>query len=404
MTPRERIGVSLQGPHYNPLGPMGPNILFDGARDAHNIGFRTLKIAMHSQVVNPDWLFYRIPAAELARAKTVADIARFDVFRRTLALPFKTFFITLGVLGEGDVWNSLATQSKPGQPRPVDRPLTESAKANVYRQIHELARHLLTTHRGSGKVFVLQSPETDWRVLPYTDEKLEPSDIALANAHLYLRLCQRAVDDARREAKAEGVYLYHCVEVNMVKKAMAGRPTVANVILPRLDCDLVGYSSYETSAPADGSFVRAIQYLRAIARPSSAFGRNQVFISEIGVAERARPVVAEARLRSWVSRAATLRVPWVLQWTLYDNESIKTINGKLVVIYNATEADCNGLWVRKPDGSFGRFFRGYRPYLTDDPGEARADRGRRVRGAGLSPAARPRARPARRRARRPVLR
>ncbi len=363
--PGHRFGVSLQSPHYNPLGPMGPNILLDGARDAYGLGFRTLKIAMHSEVVNPGWRFYRLTTADITSVRTVADIARLDVFRRTLDLPFRTFVITADVLGEGNM-DAIVAHAEKGRPRPIDRPLTEAARANIYRQMRELSLYLLTTYRGTGKVFVLQSAETDWHIVPYPDEELEPSDVALANGFDYLRLRQQAVDDARREARAEGVYLYNCVEVNRVKKAMAGRRTVASVILPRLDCDLVGYSSWDTCESGDGSFVAALQYLRGVARPSYAFGRNNVFISEIGTPERRRDRVA-ATLRSMLE-AATLGAPWVVQWTLYDNETTRIVGGKSVVIYDAVESDCNGLWVRRPDGSLGRLFRGYQPYLTGNPG------------------------------------
>lgn len=366
MARAERFGVTLQSPRYNPDGPLGPTILLDGARDAHRLGFRTLKIAMHAQVVNPGWRFYNLTAAEIASVHALVDIARLDVFRRTLDLPFRTILITADALGEGNVWSSLATPGKKGQPRPLDRPLSAPAKANIYWQVHDLALHLLVTYKGSGKVFILQDPEMDWRVMPYPDEAIEPSDVAFANAYEYMRLRQKAVDDARREAKAEGVFLYNAVEVNLVRKAMAGRRTVANVILPHLDCDLVAYSSYDTSALADGSFARAVGYLRAIARPGAAFGRNQVFISEIGAHERSRPDVPET-LRSLL-QASALGVPWIVQWTLYDNEAMRVENGVRVPVYEATEADCNGLWVRKPDGSLGALFRAYRPYLLADPG------------------------------------
>ncbi len=363
--PTHRFGVALQGPRYNPFGPLGPNILFDGARDAYGLGFRTLKIAMNALVVNPDWRFYRLTTADISSVRTVVDIARLDVFRRTLDLPFQTFVITADPVGEGNM-DTIVAHAEKGRPRPVDRPLTEAAKANIYRQIRELSLHLLVTYRGTGKVFILQSAETDWHIVPYPDEALEPSDVALANGFDYLRLRQQAVDDARREARAEGVYLYNCVEVNRVKPGPAGRRTVAGAILPRLDCDLVGYSSWGTCESNDGSFVEAVRYLRSVARPSYAFGRNNVFISEIGTPERRRDGVA-ATLRTMLE-AMVLGVPWVVQWTLYDNETHRVVGGRPVVIYDAVESDCNGLWVRKPDGSLGRLFRGYQPYLTGDPG------------------------------------
>lgn len=366
VAPEHRFGVVLQGPRYNPLGPLGPNILFDGAQDALRLGFRTFKIAMHSQVVNPDWHFYYLPSAELAPVHDLVALAKLDVFRRTLALPFQTFVITADAIGEGEGWDTLAVTTEPGKPRPADKPLKKSQIEAMYRQIHDLAYYLLTTYKGTGKVFILQDPETDWRVLPYPDERLDPSDVAIENAYNYLWARQAAVNDARREAKAEGVYLYNCVEVNLVKKALAGGKTVANTVLPRLDCDLVGYSSYDTAATNDGSFVRAVEYLRKVARPSFAFGRNQVMITEIGAHERTHPDAPET-FRSLLE-AAALRVPWVVQWALYDNEALRVVNGVKVPIYNAVESDLTGLWVRRPNGQFGQLFRAYHPYLVTNPG------------------------------------
>ncbi len=375
MAPSHRFGVTLQGPRYNPDGPLGPNILFDGARDAHRLGFRTLKIAMVSYVVNPAWKFYRLSDADMASARDLVDLAKLDVYRRTLALPFQTFIITADAIGEGACWTTIAAPGKAGQPRPVDRPLTDSQKSAMYWQIHDLAFYLLTTYKGTGKVFILQNHEGDWKLVPYPDARLEPSDVAIANAYDYFRLRQQAVDDARREAKAEGVYLYHCIEVNLVKKAMEGRRTVANMVLPRIDCDLVGYSAWDTAPTYDGSFSRAVTYLRSIARPSFAFGRNQVIITEIGARERAYREVVPA-LRSMLE-ATTLGSPWVVQWALYDNEATRMVDGKRVPVDDgAREEDCTGLWVRRPNGQFGQLFRAYRPYLVADPGGPEPTEGR----------------------------
>lgn len=366
VAPAHRFGVVLEGPRYNPLGPLGPNILFDGAQDAYRLGFRTFKIAMSAQVVNPGWRFYYLPDAEITPVRDLVALAKLDVFRRTLALPFQTFVIMADAIGEGACWDLIAAPGEAGKPRPVDKPLTKPQVEAMYHQIHDLAFHLLTTYKGTGKVFILQDGETDWRVMPYPDERLDPSDVAIDNAYKYLWARQQAVNDARREAKAEGVYLYHCVEVNLVKKAMAGGKTVATTILPKLDCDLVGYSSYDTCATDDGTFVRAVEYLRRVAKPSFAFGRNQVIITEIGAPERKHPVAPQT-LRSMLE-AATMRVPWVVQWALYDNEALRVVNGVRVPIYDAVESDLSGLWVRRPNGQFGQLFRGYRPYLVNDPG------------------------------------
>ena len=63
---------------------------------------------------------------------------------------------------------------------------------------------------------------------------------------------RRQSNDARREIGDSGVYVYHLAEVCFVLKSMAGKRTVANHVLPQLECDLVGYSAWENHGPTWG--------------------------------------------------------------------------------------------------------------------------------------------------------
>ncbi len=355
----QRFGVSHILPRYKPGGLLGPDILISGAQDAFQLGFRTFKISLGEEVVLPRLRSYSLPAEMLADVRTLVDLAKLEPFRQLFAMPFQTFLINVDAIGPGNV-RDLRAHPPEGSPPVADAPLSEEAMGNLYDEVHELAVHLLTEYRGSGKIFVLQNHESDWHILPQTDADLDPSETALANLRAYLEIRQQAVNDARLLVGATDVYLYHMVEVNLVEKALRGGRTVTNDVLPHLRCDLVGYSAWDINS--SGRMLEALAYLRSRSQPSFAFGRENIIVSEFGVAERSSPerlcTTLDAHLQAIVSG-----VPWAIHWTLYDNESFGTFEGKQVLIDNPTEEQCAGLWVRKPDGSLGRMFRGYQPYL-----------------------------------------
>ncbi|CAN5895225.1 hypothetical protein BH23PLA1_BH23PLA1_23950 [soil metagenome] len=354
-----RFGVAHILPRYKPGGRLGPDILIEGARDAYGLGFRTIKISLGEEILLPNTRSYALPPEMLSDVQSLVDFADLEPFRQLFAMPFQTYFINVDVIGPGSV-HDLRAHPPEGAPAVADPPLSEPARQNIYEQVHQLATHLLTRYRGSQKVFILQNHEADWHILPQADMELDPSETALANLRTYLELRQQAVNDARRQVGATDVYLYHMVEVNLVKKAMQGGRTATNNVLPHLRCDLVGYSAWDSNA--NGQILEALDYLRSRSQPSFAFGRNNVLISEHGVAEQKSPericLALDAYLQAIVSG-----VPWAIHWTLYDNESFATVDGKRVLVDNPDASQCAGLWVRRPDGTLGRIFRGYQPYL-----------------------------------------
>jgi len=356
-------------PRYKPNGRLGPNILVEGGEDAIRLGFRAIKIGMNSEVVSPSWRYYSLPAETIASVTTTVDLARLDVYKRLFRLPFQTYFIEADAIGEG-TWESLRSRAEPGLRNPVDKPLSVAAKDQIYRQMYDLARYLLQTYRGSGKIFILQNHEADWHTIPTNDGNLDPSDIALANTVEYLRLRQQAVNDARREVGDSGVYVYHLAEVCLVLKSMAGRRSVTNNVLPQVNCDLVGYSAWEMASRPAGEFLQAVAFLKTKVRGSFAFGNDNVVLTEIGVHERTGEDVGS--VLKMMLEAITLGMPWVVHWALYDNECFRVEEGEKVIADNAREEECNGEGVRKPDGSLSRIFTAYRRYLVVGNGEPEA--------------------------------
>ncbi len=361
IAPGSRLGVAHMLPRYKPNGVLGPDVLPAGAEDAYRLGFRTLKIGMNIEVTTPQRHYYSLPDEALARVKSIVDLARLDAFKKVLDMPFQTFFLCADAIAEEGHWGTIRGVLLPS-PEP-DRPFTSVARENIYRQIYDLSKYLLTTYKGSGKVFILQNHESDWHVVREPSPASTPSDIALANLRDYFDLRQKAVDDARREVGATDVYLYHLAEVNEVAKAMAGNKTVTNNVIPLVHPDLVGYSVWDTPSVRPAQFQKAIAFLRARSNDSFAFGNNNVVITELGLAECALPDYVGVKVTCFLV-PLVMNVPWVLHWTLYDNECYVTKEGVKDLALDAKEKDCTGTWVRKPDGSLGRLFRAYRPYLA----------------------------------------
>lgn len=96
------------------------------------------------------------------RADTLVESARTPRYRAVFAEPFSTYILTVYSVGRPDhYWI---------------HGINDAQARNETRQFHELASHLLTEYRGSGKTFVLQHWEGDWAAPGSFDSKKDPSD------------------------------------------------------------------------------------------------------------------------------------------------------------------------------------------------------------------------------------
>ncbi len=79
------------------------------------------------------------------------------------------------------------------------------------------------------------------------------------------RLAHRLARPHRRRARKEvpdtDVHVYGATEANRVKDSMAGKPGVANSVLPHTTVDLISYSSWDTQ-DSEESLGKAVDYLR----------------------------------------------------------------------------------------------------------------------------------------------
>lgn len=202
-----------------------------------------------------------------------------------------------------------------------------------YDEMYALAAWLLTRYSGSGKVFMLGNWEGDWLLHGRRDRNASPPPKAIEGMIAWLNIRQKAIDDAKAAIAHSDVDLYHYVEVNLVKKAMAGKASIAHSVLPSTNIDLVSYSSYEAikqSQKPDIVSIREpltqiVQYLetRLQPKPGLPFARR-VFIGEYGYhADRQKPLTVKQQYmksRFVMEVALELDLPFALIWQFYNNE------------------------------------------------------------------------------------
>lgn len=206
--------------------------------------------------------------------------------------------------------------------------LSDAERDAVYAEIYGLAEHLLTAYAGTGKSFYLGHWEGDWHLLQGTDRKKDPTPEAIAGMVDWLNTRQRAIDDAKRKTRAQGVYVYHYTEVNLVRKGMRGGKCMVNDVLPRTNVDFVSYSSYDTINPNRGDVRQALResldYIESKLPPKAGIAGKRVFIGEYGFPLSA---VGSAQKQDDYARDVCIAAlewgcPFVLYWQMYCNEKV----------------------------------------------------------------------------------
>ncbi|MBI4580836.1 MAG: hypothetical protein HY718_14100 [Planctomycetes bacterium] len=319
------------------------NFLGEGADAILATGMRVIKLYLHEPRVhyrpNSDW-----PES----FADLVEMARHPYYRAVFDKPFHTFILTTYSVTGKDVMG----RWRDGY--------TDEEYAEDLRQFHDLTRHLLATYEGTGKTFVLQHWEGDWAVRGNTDrsEKGDPSEERCRAMARWLNARQEGVERARKEAGHTGVKVYHACEVNLVRNAMQGRPTVTNNVLPHTHCDLYSYSAYDTIGLASGDVAKgravfrdALDYIAAKAPDSEAFGAKNVYVGEFGwpevVSEKDPHTSTDKSLnviRMTVETALEWGCPYIVYWQVYDNEC-------RVRDPRPTNADVRGFYLIKPDGT-----------------------------------------------------
>jgi len=206
---------------------------------------------------------------------------------------------------------------------------TDEDREREYTEIYDLTRYLLKKFSGINKTFLLGHWEGDWVLLGGYDINAEPKAESVTGMIDWLNLRQKAVDDALRDTPHHGVRVLHYTEVNLVHKAIAGRTTVCNSVLPHTNVDLVSYSSYDSldltkGVPAMRERLKtALDHIntKLLAKKLDWEG-PRVFIGEYGFPTRQvkTPKAQEEAAREVIRTGLEWGCPFILYWEIYDNE------------------------------------------------------------------------------------
>lgn len=281
--------------------------LVETAERIRALGSNILKISMGRKYCRED---YALPKRE--DIKSLKDLAANEPsFKKVLDMPFGYYLIQAYTFSNG--WRAEG--------------FTGENLEQEYKEIYDLAFYLLKRYAGAGKTFLLGHWEGDWHLHAGNDPKKEPDPQTIEDMIAWLNIRQKAIDDARRDAKARGVYIYQYTEVNLVQKGMKGGTCVANNVLPYTTVDFVSYSAYDTINPHMGgareALREALDYIESKLPSKPGIAGKRVFIGEFGFPLKAAgsPEKQDEYARD-ISRAALeWGCPFVLYREFYCNET-----------------------------------------------------------------------------------
>ena len=256
--------------------------------------------------------------------KTLADVASKEpTHRAVLDMPFTHFFI----------WAyPFTTHGSAGTFKPAERDLE-------YREMFDLATHLLRTYSGSGKKFYLGHWEGDWHLRPHFDPKQPFPEHYADNFIAWLKVRQQAIDDAKRDTPHENVEVWHYTEANLVEPFLKGGQCLTNDILPQVDVDFVSYSCYDSlQRVIREDLFATLDHIESRLEPKPAISGKRVFIGEYGFPAR-RYTPEEQNKKSIETMIAAIEwgCPFVLYWELYDNEGTSEKPGGFWLINEKNE-------------------------------------------------------------------
>lgn len=192
-----------------------------------------------------------------------------------------------------------------------------------YEELKEFAAHLLKTFSGTGKHFYLGHWEGDWHLRSHFDPKQPFPDGAQERFTDWLKVRQRAIDDAKRETPHHDVAVWHYTEVNLVEPYRQNDGScLTNSILPNVDVDFVSYSCYDAlQKDIRAGLFDALNHIESKLRPKPGITGRRVFIGEYGFpTQRYSPVEQNRKTLEVMIAGIEWGCPFTLYWELYCNE------------------------------------------------------------------------------------
>ena len=343
----------------------GASFMVDGAKDARDIGFQGIEVAMSPFMCSrdrpayqtTDWCDSRLNpvtggfAGINPKYANLGEMSEDPRYQGVFNMGFKTILITAETINPDRV-----------TPEPNDCVGAEMNRVNLYnagsdcykngfsqRQLksfhddyYSLFAALLRDYAGTNKTFVIQVGN---ELENHFENGGANPEWAMNNVVTLLNTASQALADAKAAVPANGVKVYDSCEFTLGYNADKNDGNVGtNYVVPRTHCDLYGWSSwdYTINHPTDDDYVtKALNYYASKAPDSPDFGSKNVYLSEFGYPERLFGSANVIRvLNNGIDKALDWGVPYINFWALYDGDC---------TAYPATkDTDCKGHWIRKP--------------------------------------------------------
>jgi hypothetical protein len=323
------------------------NFLVEGAQKISDLGSDSIFIYLtpYFRTEYPDQSSNQWPFAD---PTGVTALAQTRPYNTVLNLPFHTVVMTVYSFANADGVAGLS--ASPGR-----------LKAEFY----QLTKYLYSKFTGSGKTFVLKNWEGDWIGLGQGNVTGNISPGMVRDMIAWLSARQLGVTRTRNEAgNSTGVQVFNAAEVNRVRDYAQNRMTrVINAVVPKVNADMVTYSSYDSTAigndaqTVQSSLKLALKTIEKMAPDPIGLGNRRILISEYGLYENQLVGGTTWRPSAILSTASKEGIYGAFLWNVYDNECAET-NGQSAPVDTAAgnplrpkNNQCRGLWVVRPDGS-----------------------------------------------------
>ncbi|WP_242118627.1 hypothetical protein [Aestuariivivens sediminicola] len=208
--------------------------------------------------------------------------------------------------------------------------INKNQEKRLYKEMYDFVCYLLKKYNNSGKTFLIGNWEGDWLLHPNYKRHMTPPREHVDNMTKWFQIRQRAIDDAKKAINHQNVSVYYYIEVNLVLKGMEGKTCITRDILPKVDVDLVSYSSYESSKKKDYQTNKAVltkvfNYIESQLKPKEGLPfKRRVFIGEYG--GHAFDDKPATHLRQFKNAKDIMQIaleedlPFNLYWQMYNNE------------------------------------------------------------------------------------
>lgn len=329
--------------------------LIEGCKKVNEMGYGVIKLWFQK---NPQERFYHFNSEwNLNNSLSLKELAQHPYYKTCFGMPFSTIALSVGGAGVKT---------------------TDETSQIEEKEIYELTKYLLEEYKDREITFILHNWEGDWlmrggtgnharwsrtpgqlvnavdgerHTVPVPDDSLQRVDAMVK----WFTARQSGVSKARAEVKNSKCRVYHAIEANKVMDSMEGIPGIVNYVLPRVETDMVSWSSYDGLDANGLKLYKGIKYINGYIRPTDYMqGEKVVFLGEIGIPEQRyegltekKPVVD--RWDAYIGVCLALDIPYLIHWELYCNEP-KDESLRRVMEKRTTE-EMRGFWLIRPDGS-----------------------------------------------------